>query len=304
MEENRDIYKGTYIHPDSDEIRSFALQIKKDTTTIREFFEKLFKWFDENIEYSRLNNPFTPLQRSDLDLLHMKSGTCGDYANLIVSILISLGIPAKYAYLKRDCYGDEQDHICAAAFIDDKWILIDATLPYRKWYGFDCPHQEYDLLEPLEFEKKMKVIEQKCISQAIGMGNLQYAGILYAPWIHDDIVLWNEDRYDCEVYKTIDDLFGLGGLYDGLFLEIYLRMKRIDDAADCLERYVNVLTGEKVMPKDYLFYPGLEVKKMEQSYPKEICKVLIKALEEDEQYQVLIQNPKCKKAIEKLKAIN
>lgn len=203
MEKNRDIYKGTYIHPDSDEIRSFVLQIKKDTTTIREFFEKLFKWFDENIEYSRLNNPFTPLQRSDLDLLHMKSGTCGDYANLIVSILISLGIPAKYAYLKRDCYGDEQDHICAAAFIDDKWILIDATLPYRKWYGFDCPHQEYDLLEPLEFEKKMKVIEQKCISQAIEMGNPQYAGILYAPWIHDDIVLKNEDRYDSVFYLFI-----------------------------------------------------------------------------------------------------
>ena len=133
----------------------------------------------------------------------MKSGTCGDYANLIVSILISLGIPAKYAYLKRDCYGDEQDHICAAAFIDDKWILIDATLPYRKWYGFDCPHQEYDLLEPLEFEKKMKVIEQKCISQAIEMGNPQYAGILYAPWIHDDIVLKNEDRYDSVFYLFI-----------------------------------------------------------------------------------------------------
>lgn len=106
----------------------------------------------------------------------------------------------------------------------------------------------------------------------------------------------------CKVYKEIDDLFGLGELYDGVFLEIYLRMKCIDDAADCLERYVNVLTGEKVMPKDYLFYPGLEVKKMEQSYPKEICKVLIKALEEDEQYHLFIQNPKCKKAIEKLKA--
>ena len=38
----------------------------------------------------------------------------------------------------------------------------------------------------------------------------------------------------CEVYKEIDDLFGLGELYDGVFLEIYLRMKRIDDAADCL----------------------------------------------------------------------
>ena len=93
-------------------------------------------------------------------------------------------------------------------------------------------------------------------------------------------------------------------MYDGVLLEIYLRMKRIDDAADCLERYVNVLTGEKVMPKDYLFYPGLEVKKMERSYSKEICKVLLKALEDDEQYKILINNPKCKRAIEKLKAIN
>lgn len=81
-------------------------------------------------------------------------------------------------------------------------------------------------------------------------------------------------------------------------------MKRIDDAADCIERYVNVLTGEKVMSKEYLFYLGLEVKKMEWSYPKEIRKVLLKALEDDEQYKVLINNSKCKRAIEKLKAIN
>ena len=81
-------------------------------------------------------------------------------------------------------------------------------------------------------------------------------------------------------------------------------MKHIDDEADCIERYVNVLTGEKVMPKEYLFYLGLEVKKMEWSHPKEIRKVLLKALEDDEQYKILINNSKCKRAIEKLKAVN
>lgn len=66
---NWDINKKHYVHPNSDEINSFILQIKKDTVTIGDFFNNLFRWFDENIEYSRLNNPFMPLQRSDLDLL-------------------------------------------------------------------------------------------------------------------------------------------------------------------------------------------------------------------------------------------
>ena len=200
---NWDINKKHYVHPNSDEINSFILQIKKDTATIGDFFNNLFRWFDENIEYSRLNNPFMPLQRSDLDLLHMKSGTCGDYANLIVSILLSLEIPAKYAYLKRDCYGDEQDHICAAAFLDDRWTLIDATLPYRKWKGFDCPHQEYELLEPDKFEQRMKQIECKCFSKAAKWGKPQYAGILYAPWVHEDIVLCTPEQIDSVFYLFI-----------------------------------------------------------------------------------------------------
>ena len=189
-----------YIHPDSDEIQNFISQIKKDTTTIEAFFDNLFRWFDESIEYSRLDNPFAPLQRSDLDLLRMKSGTCGDYANLIVSILLSLKIPARYAYLARDCYGDEQDHICAAAFLDKRWKLIDATLPYRKWHGFDCPHQEYELLEPEEFERRMKQIENECLSKAAKWGEPQYAGILYAPWIHDEIVLCTSEQIDSVFY--------------------------------------------------------------------------------------------------------
>lgn len=83
---NRLKNRGHYIHPNTDEICSFILQIKKDTSTIEDFFTNLFRWFDENIEYSRLNNPFIPLQRSDLDLMHMKCGTCGDYANLVAFI--------------------------------------------------------------------------------------------------------------------------------------------------------------------------------------------------------------------------
>ena len=141
------------------------------------------------------------------------------------------------------------------------------------------------------------------------LDNASYKKVILPSWLKTigKYMFQDSNIENCvfpEVYKEIDDLFGLGDLYDGVFLEIYLRMNRIDDAADCLERYVNVLTGEKVMPKEYLFSPGLELKKMERSYPKDICKVLLKALEDDEQYKILINNPKCKRAIEKLKAIN
>lgn len=183
-----------YLHPDSAEIQSLICQIKEDAASVQAMVDNLFVWFDQNIQYSRLNAPFFPLQRSDLDVLQMKSGTCGDYANLVVSVLLTLNVPAKYAYVHRDCYGNEQDHICAAAFLEDRWVLIDATLPYRKWHGFDCRHQEYELIAPEIFELRMKKIESACMEKAELWGNAQYAGILYAPWIHEEILLCTDDR--------------------------------------------------------------------------------------------------------------
>ena len=52
-------------------------------------------------------------------------------------------------------------HICAAVNENGKNILIDATLPYRKWHGFDCPHQDYELFSPDEFEYKMKIVKPR-----------------------------------------------------------------------------------------------------------------------------------------------
>ena len=58
----------------------------------------------------------------------MKAGTCGDYSNLLVSVLLAKGFDACYAYIHRDCYGHAQDHICAAVNENGKNILIDASL--------------------------------------------------------------------------------------------------------------------------------------------------------------------------------
>ena len=131
----------TYIHSDDKVIDEFIQKNIKDRSSIKAVCEELFNWFDKNVRYSRLNAPFFPLQRSDLDVISMQAGTCGDYSNLLVSVFQKLEYEVKYAYIHKDCYGDEQDHICAAVRDNNKWILIEATLPYRKWHGFNCKHQ-------------------------------------------------------------------------------------------------------------------------------------------------------------------
>ena len=137
----------------------------------------------------------------------MKAGTCGDYSNLLVSVLLAKGFDACYAYIHRDCYGHAQDHICAAVNENGKNILIDATLPYRKWHGFDCPHQDYELFSPDEFEYKMKKEESYWCSEAEKHGCTLLAGLLYAPWIHAECVLETKESFDNVFFLvTLDNL--------------------------------------------------------------------------------------------------
>lgn len=104
----------------------------------------------------------------------------------------------------------------------------------------------------------------------------------------------------CKVYEKIDDLFGCGGMSDGLFLEIYLRQNRIEDAAHCLTRYIDRLTGSAILPKKFLFSPGLEPKEHRPASTKELRSALLKGLKEEDSCQKLLQHPKCKEALEKL----
>ena len=105
----------------------------------------------------------------------------------------------------------------------------------------------------------------------------------------------------CEVLKVMDDLFGLGGMYDGFFMEIYMRMHRYQDAADSLSRYADVVTGEANLPKQFLFTPGLSLKEHQPAMINELREMLLKNLESEE-YKPLLEYPQYKAAIEKIKA--
>ena len=211
------VNRDEYIHPQSFEIESLINDLHLWNLPLSSVVGTLSLWFDNNISYSRLNAPYYPLQRSDLDVLKMKSGTCGDYSNLIVSVLTRLGYKTKYAYVHVDCYGNPQDHICAAVWNAEQWQLIDATLPYRKWHGLDCPHLEYELLSYGDMKNKLKQEEQYWTDKAMEWKKEPFAGLLYAPWIHEEIVLYTDNSLE-----TIFFLLILNSVHDYNIFAYYL----------------------------------------------------------------------------------
>ena len=192
-----------YIHPNNEEITQFIEELELRNLSLKDTTLKIFEWLDNNIAYSRLNSPYFPLQRSDLDLLEFRSGTCGDYSNFLASVLITLDFKVKYVLLKTDCYKNPQEHICLTVQENNVWKLIDPTNPYRKFCGFDCQHQEYEIKTPEEFLKWNKELERKYLKQADEFGDHRYAGLLFAPWIHQDTIFESEELLEVVFYLLI-----------------------------------------------------------------------------------------------------
>lgn len=105
----------------------------------------------------------------------------------------------------------------------------------------------------------------------------------------------------CRIYQEVDRLFGLGGLYDGLFLEVYLRAGRLEEAADRLDRYVDAMLGRASAPAPVLFSPGVEAQEKPAS-SRELRVLLLKQLEEEEQYRPVLNCEKGRGAADKLRA--
>lgn len=108
-----------------------------------------------------------------------------------------------------------------------------------------------------------------------------------------------------EVYKTVDELFGCGGMYDGMFLDIYLRLEEYEKAAECLEHYADVMTGEVAGPNPLLFHPQFQIKEGQKAATRELCEMLLKSFEDEsggEQNQKLLKYPAGQRALEKLRS--
>ena len=105
----------------------------------------------------------------------------------------------------------------------------------------------------------------------------------------------------CQAYQEVNQLFGLGGMYDGLFMAVYLRAGRWEEAADRLERYVDAMLGTALLPDPALFSPGVEAKETAAS-SRELRILMLKQLETEEQYRPFMDCEAGRRAAEKLRA--
>lgn len=110
----------------------------------------------------------------------------------------------------------------------------------------------------------------------------------------------------CNIYHTISTTFGFLDMSDGMLLESYLNMGNIEEACSCMERYIKIITGPAKYPDPLLFTPGLSFQEKlsnsnQQATTPEMRKLLIKSLEEEQQYKILMEHPRFQKAFQLLK---
>lgn len=103
-----------------------------------------------------------------------------------------------------------------------------------------------------------------------------------------------------DVYRKLDELFGLGKMYDGFYMDAYLQSGHYAEAAEAFSRYVQVITSDAALPRKDLFAPGLQVEEGRPAMTKELRRMILRSLEET-QFQPLWEYPQAVKAREKLR---
>ena len=152
--------------------------------------------------------------------------------------------------------------------------------------------------EPLE---SLKITQKRLFSLVNQL--LTYLGIMLQPKLFPN----PEDRIKlCNIYHTIATTFGFLDMSDGMLLESHLSMGNIEEVCSCMERYVNIITGPAQYPDPLLFTPGLSFQEKtsnsnQQATTPEMRKLLIKGLEEEPQYKILMEHPRFQKAVQLLK---
>lgn len=153
-----------YSNCDHPEIKKMAKDIIISCISEKEKTEALFNWVKENVKFE-----FGYWGIKASEVLSRKKGMCTNKANLLISFLRSIGIPAGYGILRVDTkefYGElmcpsfrklvspATVHIYMGVFLDNKWIRCDPTgdseitqfieekTPFGKMTGFDIKDSE------------------------------------------------------------------------------------------------------------------------------------------------------------------
>ena len=130
----------------ADSVKKKAAEIVGSETDPYEKIHKLFKWVHYNIQYDygRLYGYSSlPNYTAPADVLEHKYAVCEGFANLLCAMIRSQGIPA----IVTSCYGQDDfggkdlatvsgsNHVYTEAYVNGRWVLMDATWGYNTSSG-------------------------------------------------------------------------------------------------------------------------------------------------------------------------
>ena len=110
-----------------------------------------------------------------------------------------------------------------------------------------------------------------------------------------------------EAYRTMDELFSLSGLAEGLRVELYLRQEAYEQAAGSMERYAEAAVGQAPPLNEALFVPGVNTAARRPALSWKMRQILLDGLqnltapENKERYAPLRAYPAYERALELLR---
>lgn len=108
----------------SSTIKSLAATITKNCKTELEKATAIFNWVRDKISYSFYYNT----KKGAVKTLSSKSGNCVDQTHLLIALMRSSGIAAKYVHGKaKFTSGNTYGHVWAQVLIGDTWVVADTT---------------------------------------------------------------------------------------------------------------------------------------------------------------------------------
>ena len=123
---------GPFIMPDSDKISAVADALSAGETDAYVISKKMENWVFNNINNKNYSLDFA----NAIQTLETKSGDCTEHAVLLASLLRAAKIPSKvvvgliYTDIPKTAFGY---HMWTKAYVGNKWINLDATLPYKNF---------------------------------------------------------------------------------------------------------------------------------------------------------------------------
>ena len=108
----------------SDQLMRFANHEFGSIGSIIEKVNAVTEWIHGHVEYL---SGSTDVNTSAYDTVSQQAGVCRDFAHLGIALCRALTIPARYCTVYAYQMVPQDFHACFEAYIDDQWMLFDAT---------------------------------------------------------------------------------------------------------------------------------------------------------------------------------